>query len=127
MSYTTINQSVNDPALQSRVQSAAMKEAYAGGPEFSESEFAKTLKVNPGLSFNFFMWPTAIANEAAYAYAVDGGNPNPGGDPGVITDADIQAVIQTHWVLDPPPPEQPPELTPYGGHSPVNEEVTNGH
>lgn len=104
MSYTTITQSVNDPALQNRVQAAAMKEAYAGGPEFSSSAFADTLKANPGLSFNYFMWPTGIDNETAYSYAIDQANPDPGGDPGVITDANIQAVVQKNWVPDPTPP-----------------------
>jgi hypothetical protein len=112
MSYTTINRSVNDPALQARVQAAAMKEAYSGGPEFSASVFAGQLKANPGIAFNYFMWPAAIDNEAAYEYALGAGNTNPGGVPGVITDANIQAVIQAHWVLDPAPPETPNELPP---------------
>jgi hypothetical protein len=99
MSYTTIQQAVRDQALKDRVTAAAMKEAWAGGPEFSESEFGASLRGYPPLA-DHFMWPTAIDYEAEYEYAINEDNPNPGGDPGVITDANIQASVQAHWKED---------------------------
>jgi len=120
MSYQSITQCTLDTVLQERVTAAAMKEAIAGGDEFSETAFAEQLQRNPVLALNYFMWPTAIDNEAAYKYALDNNNENPGGDVGVITDANLQAVVQAHWPDDAvqmpsslspviPPPEEEPE------------------
>ena len=39
----------------------------------------------------------ASASGSPCSYAVDQGNENPGGAPGVITDADIQSAVQVHW------------------------------
>ena len=97
MSYTTITQSTRDEALRDRVVAGAMKEAVAGAAEFADSEFAASLKLTPALALTYFLWPTAIDYETEYAYAVDSANPNPGGDVGVITDANIQAVVQLNW------------------------------
>jgi hypothetical protein len=97
MSYTTITQATEDLALQNRIRAAAMKEAIAGAPEYADSEFGQQLRDAPSLALSRFLWPTAIDYETEYAYAVDADNPDPGGDPGVITDANLQAVVQTHW------------------------------
>ena len=59
MSYQTITQSTQRRTLQDRVTAAAMKESYAGGPEFSESSFGAQLQRNPPLALNYFMWPTS--------------------------------------------------------------------
>lgn len=118
MSYATITQCTRDTVLQDRVTAAALKEAIAGGDEFGETAFAEQLQRSPILALNYFMWPTAIDNEAAYAYAVETDNPNPGGDVGVISDANLQSVVQTYWPHDAipmpsslnpviPPPEEP--------------------
>jgi hypothetical protein len=113
MTYQTITQSTRDEVLQDRVTAAALKESYAGGPEFSQSSFGAQLQRNPQLALNYFMWPTAVEYESAYEYAVNSDNQNPGGDTGVITDANLQAVVQTHWPLDavvvPQPEMFPPE------------------
>lgn len=115
MSYHSIHQCTEDVVLQERVTSGAMKEAYAGGDEFSQSNFGFQLQRNPALALNYFMWPTAIDYENEYAYAVDSGNPDPGGDVGVISDANIQAVVQLRWpkeqVVEPQPPLFPQEVT----------------
>lgn len=100
MSYTTITQSTRDTALQDRVIAGAMKEAYAGADEFSDSVFGHQLQRNPTLALNYFMWPVAIDYEEQYSYAIDSNNENPGGDVGVITDANIQAVVQINWPRD---------------------------
>lgn len=111
MSYTTINQCANDAAFQDRVVAGAMKEAIAGAPEFSESQFADQLRQFPYAAVNVFMWPLSVDNEAAYEYAVESSNPNPGGDEGVITDLNIQAGIQTHWPPDVLPTPIIPDAT----------------
>jgi hypothetical protein len=111
MSYTTITQCSRDVALQDRVTAAAMKEAIAS-PEYAMTPFAEQLRLYPPNALQQFMWPLSVDNEAAYEYAVDSDNPNPGGDEGVITDANIQAGIQQHWpneVLPQPMPQFPTE------------------
>lgn len=116
MSYQTITQSTRDAALQDRVVAGAMKEAISGAVE--GSQFAAQVRQNPILALNTFMWPVAVEYETEYAYAVDQGNPNPGGDTGVITDANIQASVQANWppeaVMNPPatPFPQPDPVTP---------------
>lgn len=111
MSYTTIMASTRDPALRDRVIAAAVKESYAGAPEFSDTAFATSIHLTPSLGLTFFLWPTCIDYEVQYAYAVDSDNPNPGGDVGVISDANIQAVVQLNWPPDgePVPPAPLPQ------------------
>ena len=114
MSYTSIQIAVRDVDLQDRVRAAAMKEAFSGADEFSESEFGKQLRQSPTLATNAFQWPTCIDYEDEYEFALNNSNPAPGKDPGVISDANIQAVVQTYWPLDPvmspqlPDPSQEP-------------------
>ena len=111
MTYQTITTCTKDELLQSRVTAAAMKESYAGGPEFAESAFAAQMQRNPMLALNYFMWPIAIDNESDYEYAMNTeGGPEPGSD-AVINDAKLQAGIQTHWPKDAVPIPQP-ELFP---------------
>ena len=100
MSYTTIQQCVRDPAFQDRVTSGAMKEAIVS-PVYSKTEFGKQLAANPILAINTFLWPVSIEYETEYEYALNSSNPNPGGDPTVITDPNIQSSIQAHWPDDP--------------------------
>jgi hypothetical protein len=100
MSYQSIHISTQDELLQQRVEAAALKESYAGGPEFSDSAFAAQLQRNPMLALNYFMWPICIDNEADYAYALD---TEGGAEPGsaeVISDAKLQAGVQTYWPKD---------------------------
>jgi hypothetical protein len=99
MSYATITQSTNDPALNSRVIAAAVKESIAN-PEFAATEVGEVIRRNPAEGVRF-VWPVAIDYEAAYASALAAGNPNPGGDEAVITDPNIQAAVQAHWPADP--------------------------
>ena len=112
MSYTTIDKAVNDEALQVRVKSAASKEAWAGGAEFRDSVYGERIRTYPEEALTTFMYAVAIDTEADYAYAVDQGNPNPGGDVGVIGDPEIQAAVQVHWPLDPAEVPLPPGMVP---------------
>ena len=99
MSYESIDAAVNDEWLQKRVQSAASKEAWAGGPEFSGSEYGNRLRTYPEEALRTFMYAVAIDYEAEYAYAYEQGKEDIGKDRGVITDANIQASIQVHWPI----------------------------
>lgn len=54
---------------------------------------------------NDLRWPVSSQTdiEAAYEYALNADNPDPGGDPTVITDQQILSAVQ--HILNPPPPE----------------------
>jgi len=95
MSYTTIHQCANDSAFTDRLIACAAQEG-SDNPEFDMSVRLR--------------WPAASYPEIedVYAYAIDTGNENPGGDPGVISDAMILAVVQP--ILNPPPPDVPNPL-----------------
>jgi len=101
MSYNTLDQSTRDPALVNRVVAAVSKEVYAS-PTFGDTDYGRLVKTNPAEGVRM-VWPVAIDYEAEYASALAAGNPNPGGDEAVITDANIGAAVQAHW---------PPDVTP---------------
>ena len=124
MSYTTITQATEDQALKDRVTAAACKEAWAGGAEFVLSTFGERLRTYPQEAVTAFMWPVAIDYETEYAYAIDQGNVNPGGDEGVITDANLQAAVQAHWPRDTQVPLPPDMVGPTPGE-PVAPPVVN--
>lgn len=92
MSYTSIHTCANDEAFQARLMAAAAQEGQEN-PEYAMSVLLR--------------WPVSAKSdiEAAYEFAVTSGNPNPGGDPSVITDLQILAAVQS--VLNPPQPEPP--------------------
>ena len=88
MSYTTIHACANDPAFQARLVAAAAQEGHP----------------NPDLVLSTLRWPVASRSdiEEAYEYALTTGNPNPGGDETVITDAMILAAVQEELSPDVP-------------------------
>jgi hypothetical protein len=97
VSYTTITASTADTALKDRITAAIAKETYAN-PQLGASLTGQQVMLNgPETMVHRFMWPIAIDNEAAYESALVASNPDPGGDPSVITDANIASGIQTHW------------------------------
>jgi hypothetical protein len=99
VSYETITKNTQDDAFVQRVTAAIAKEAWAN-EAYGATEFGKTVKTSgPFGAVNYFLWPLAVDNETAYEYALnlDPPNPNPGSDPGVISDGAIQSGIQTHW------------------------------
>ena len=96
MSYTTIDAATKDAALQDRVRAAACKEAWEN-VELALSPYGDRLRTYPNEAVGTFIWPVAIEYEEPYAYALETGNENPGGDATVITDANIQAAVQAHW------------------------------
>lgn len=92
MSYNSIHQCANDEAFQARLMACAAQEGHEN-PEYAMSSILR--------------WPVSSLTdiEAAYEYALNADNPNPGGDPTVITDQQILSAVQT--ILNPPQPEPP--------------------
>jgi len=111
MSYTTITQASRDVALQDRVTAAGMKEAV-NSEVYKNTVFGEQIRRSPVLALNYFLWPTCTEYETEYEFAVNSDNPDPGGDVGVITDANIQAVVQEWWPQDQVPMPQPPVVQP---------------
>jgi hypothetical protein len=112
MSFSTIARSTYDSALRERIISATTQEAW-NNPEAYDTLYGKevrTLQENG----NAMIWAVCTATdiEAAYAYALNSNNPNPGGDEGVITDSMILSSVQSRWPQDPAPPEPPLEINP---------------
>lgn len=79
-----------------RVMAAASKEAWTN-PTLGGTPFGQQIKDNAAAGASELIWPCAVDNESAYEYALEAGNPDPGGDPAVITDANILAAVQAHW------------------------------
>jgi len=100
MSLTTISQAAADPALGDRIVAAVWKEAIAN-PTLGDTAYGRQVLAGSAPIEMTFTYPIAVDNEAAYESAVVAGNPNPGGDPAVITDANISAGVQAHWPPDP--------------------------
>jgi hypothetical protein len=104
MSYTLITQAARDKALTDRTLAAAQQEAR-NNPTYGDTELGRQIiggnVLVVGTTFNF---PVAIDGAAAYESAVIAGNPNPGGDPSVITDAQILSSVQAAWPMDEEPP-----------------------
>jgi hypothetical protein len=83
MSYKTINRCANDQSFIGRLTAASAQEgAY-----------------EPSYAANLLRWPVSSASdiEAAYASAIAGENPDPGGDESVITDGMILGQVQANW------------------------------
>lgn len=101
MSHSSIAQASRDEDLTVRIESAISKEAWAN-ETFGSTAAGATIKASgPGTWLSYFVWPVCIDTETDYEYAVNEGNPSPGGDPAVITDAAIQSAVQVHWPVDP--------------------------
>jgi hypothetical protein len=104
MSYTSITAAARDKALNDRTLAAVQKEARSN-PDLAATEYGKSIINGQLIVAPIFAYPVAIEGEAAYESALAAGNPNPGGDPAVITDAQILGVVQLAW---PPDPEEAP-------------------
>jgi len=100
MSYSSIDQAAHDQALVARVTSAVQKEAWNGAVK--TSYMASQFRASPGYGGESLVWPVSINSEAAYESALAANNPNPGGDPAVITDQAITSAVQANWPPDPP-------------------------
>lgn len=108
MSYTTIYQCANDEAFRNRVQACMVQQAWNNETIYG-TDLAGALRQAPGFAVDSLAWPASIDYEAEYESALAASNPDPGGDPSVITDGNILASVQTHW------PDKPPEPLMEGG------------
>jgi hypothetical protein len=82
VSYSTINRCANDRSFLGRVTACAAQEGAT----------------DPDSAVYALRWPVSSAAdiEAAYASAVAGDNPDPGGDEAVITDGMILSAVQAN-------------------------------
>jgi hypothetical protein len=82
MSYGSVARCSKDTALRDRVAGCCAKEGAA----------------DPDTAAVDLMWPVSAASdiEAAYESALAADNPNPGGDPTVITDQMILSNVQAN-------------------------------
>jgi hypothetical protein len=88
MSYLTQATIAFDPAMANRVAQAAASEAAPGDPDVWTATHRRTWAAAPG-------W------DAAWESAIAGGVPDPGSDPGVITDPMILSQVQVMLGLTP--------------------------
>ena len=88
MSYSTIHLCANDKSFTDRVTACIAQEGSTESPESLTGQIR---------------WAVAVSSdvEAAYTSALAAGNPDPGGDPSVITDGMILAHVQANWPADP--------------------------
>jgi hypothetical protein len=104
MSYTSMSRSSTDPALTSRITAAVVQEAW-NNPANADNVYADNVR-RSAMNAVVMHWPVVIATDIAAAYesAVVAGNPNPGGDPAVVTDGMILANVQAKFPQDDPAP-----------------------
>jgi hypothetical protein len=103
MSYSTIAASAVDQALTERITAATVQEAWTSAHD--GNDYAGNVRASwPNATR--MVWPVCIASDVADAYesALAAGNPNPGGDPAVVTDGMILANVAAKW----PPDEAAP-------------------
>lgn len=82
MSFSTINRCASDPSFIGRVTASCAQEG----------------RNPPHPAASAVIWPVSAASdiEAAYASAIANNNPDPGGDPAVITDGMILSAVQAN-------------------------------
>lgn len=96
MSYTTVYKCTQDQAFRNRIAACMNQQAW-NNAELRSTPLGESLRVSSGSGVDSMVWPVAIEYEAPYEYAVNSDNPDPGGDPTVITDANILASVQSNW------------------------------
>lgn len=97
MSYSSITDSSRDQALIDRISAATVQEAWTNAT-VHDTPYAEAVRLS-WFNSTRMVWPVVIASDVAAAYesALAAGNPNPGGDPAVITDGMILANVQAKW------------------------------
>lgn len=97
MSFSTIAACTQDRAFVSRVTACTVAEAW-NNAAVADGEFTANVQ-SSAENARRMVYPVAVASdvEAAYASALAANNPDPGGDPAVITDGMILANVQTKW------------------------------
>lgn len=100
MSYETIAKAFVDADLIARVRAGLAKEAFANATLRATITGQRVVIEGPDSVLPKFLWPVCINTETEYEYALTAAIPNPGRDPGVITDAAIGAAVQANWPAD---------------------------
>jgi hypothetical protein len=105
VTFSSLNRAAGDAALNARTNACVQQESR-NNPTLSVTAYAEQVRTGQVSVPAWFAWPIAIATEAEYAYAIstDPPNPNPGGDPGVISDGEILSAVQANWPPDPVTP-----------------------
>jgi hypothetical protein len=97
LTYSSIYMSSQDDHLKNRILAAIAKEAWANEEMGRTAAGQKVIYGSPEEILPYIIWPACVDFEVAYEYALGESNTDPGGDAGVITDANIQSAVQTHW------------------------------
>lgn len=100
MSYETIAKAFVDGQLIARVRAAVAKEAFANETLGDTIVGRLIISDGPDTVLQKFLWPLCIAVEAEYEYAINAEIPNPGSDPGVISEGAIGSAVQANWPAD---------------------------
>lgn len=100
MSYQSVFKSSVDSALRERIMACTVQEAW-NNVAASQTDFGKLVQSSAENAYRM-VWAVCIASdvEAAYAYALDVGTINPGGNTAVVTDEMIVANVQAKWPPD---------------------------
>ena len=103
MTYAITWQASADQALVERVIASIATEAWRN-PAFFDTDYGRLVRSGPLNAVTPILWAVVSANDVndAYASAVAGDNPNPGGDEAVVTDGMILANVQASWPPDVP-------------------------
>jgi hypothetical protein len=104
MSYLTQNDIVNSPAMNARVAQAAAEQHAPYDPDRWTHDYRRTWAAAPGwdAAWESFKASHPDPEDPPADYV----SPDPGADPGVITDGQILAQVQS---MIPPPVEDGPE------------------
>jgi hypothetical protein len=95
MSYASLDTATRDESLKNRTIAAVQQEAREN-PTVADTDYAALVIANSAEGAQM-IWPVALNTEAEYESALAAGNPNPGGDPSVITDGMILSAVQSSW------------------------------
>src|SRR3954470_21483528 len=98
MSYSSIFASTVDQPLVQRIEAAVAKEAFHN-EALGDTEAGRLVVEtgSPASVLGAFLWPCCVDFEAEYEFALNSGNENPGGDPAVISDAELLSSVQANW------------------------------
>ena len=103
MSYSSLAQQSTDQNFLARINSCVQQEAW-NDPSYSETPYGKEVRAGRVYPPQQFAWPVSLNTEAAYWSALISENPDPGGDPTVVTDQAILSSVQAVWPMGEWPP-----------------------
>lgn len=102
MSYKSVAASRQDRALGDRIVAATVQEAW-NNPATSATAYGAEVRASENNAIRM-IYPVCVSAdvESAYASALAGGNPDPGGDETAVTDGQILGAVQAKWPQDTP-------------------------